>query len=243
MDRDELLRQAAALDDRAARSNEGDVDARRQAAELRARALGPRPYPVLVCEACFELTGWLGGDGLCARCVRRRLERAGGAHFDPVHAVEEAAPFLRRVKRAIGVGTARDRVREWLTKVEPGETGPVQPEEGWALEWAVKGERAAPEGPDLLVVFDVQSYRFEFAAWRAAETSPGGKPRRLVPRELPASLPIAALAEAWNDFEEEVAAHNRAVWTAESARRDGQAQAAADRAAAFELERGTSALL
>jgi hypothetical protein len=248
--RDELLAQAASLDDDAAHLPDGDDRARalrRNAAELRIQALGPRPYPVRVCSVCSRLTGWLGADDTCATDVRRRQESADrnrlGAPDRRARSAPERVPLLRRVKRGLGVGTSRDRVREWLTKVDPGTTGPVEPEEGWTLEWPVKAEVPAPEGPDLLVVFDAESYRFEYGAWRECDTTPGGKPRRLVPREFAASLQIDALAEAWNDFEAEVAEHNAQVWTAEQRRREDAAQDDRERAAAYESESGTSELL
>lgn len=248
--REELLEQAAALEDEAVARHGDDPEAgelRRRAAKLRVEALGPKPYPVQICAVCFHLTGWVGADGACSSDLRLRREHADpnrlGAPDLRMHAPPDPVPLLRRVKRSLGVGGAHDRAREWLTKVDPGETGPVEPEEGWALEWPVRFEQPAPEGPDLLVAFDMQSLRFEFGSWRPADVSPGGRPRRLVPREFAASLPIEALAEAWNDFEEEVAEHNRRVWQAESARREGKEQAERERRAAEAAQRGTSELL
>ena len=124
-----------------------------------------------------------------------------------------------------------------------GETGPVAPEEGWELEAPVKFERTAPEGAHLLVCFDARSLRFEYGAWRDIATTHGSKPRRLVPREFPASLPVEQLVEAWSDFKEEVAAHNRQVWQAEAERREAQRRADSERRAAEDEERGTSGLL
>lgn len=245
-----LLAQAASLDDEAAGLPHGDERARelrRRAADLRVEALGPRPYPVLVCNICSRLTGWVGTDGACATDIRHRQESADpnrlGAPDRRVRIAAEPVPVLRRAKRKLGVMTSRDRIREWLTKVDPGTTGPVEPEEGWAVEWPVKVETPAPEGPGLLVVFDVQGYRFGYGSWQECTTTPAGKPRRLVPREFAASLEIAALAEAWNDFVSEVAAHNELAWTAEQERRDRVAQAERERRAAYETEHGTSGLL
>lgn len=247
---EELLAQAVALDDEAARlpyDSQRAHELRQQAAGLRVKALGPRPYPVLVCTVCSRLTGWVGAEGVCATDVRRRLESADpnrlGAPDWRVRPVPEAMPLLRRVKRGLGVGTSRDRRREWLAKVDPGTTGPVEPEEGWTIEWPVKVEVPAPEGPDLLVLFDVQSYRFEYGSWRECAVTPGGKPPHLIPREFAASLSIAALAEAWNDFRAEVLEHDERVWAAEHERREHAAQAERERAAAYETEHGTSELL
>ncbi|HVS85194.1 MAG TPA: hypothetical protein VHD91_06150 [Gaiellaceae bacterium] len=247
---EELLQQAAALDGEALSFRDHGTKAdelRRQAADLRIAALGPKPYPLLVCGACFRLTGWLGADGTCEECLRAREEHATRSwlRLDDLRPPPEPerVPPLRRLKRALGVGSGRDRAREWLSKVAPGETGPIQPEEGWAVEWAVKSEHRAPEGPHLLVAFDVQSFRFEFAAWRPVETTPGGKPRILTPREFAASLEISALALAWRDFVAEVDEHNRAVWRAEAERREAAVHAETERRNAEELERGTSRLL
>lgn len=215
-------------------------------AEQRLEALGPKPYPVLICGECFRLTGWVGADGTCAPCIHTRQTRdPNRLGFGELHARHEPerVPLLRRVKRSLGVGSDRDRVREWLAKVEPDETGPVAPEDGWTIEWPVRSERPAPEGPHLLVVFDVQSFRFEYAAWRPAATSSGGKPRTLTPREFSADIETAALAAAWIDFKSEVTAHNRHVWEAEAERRDTGERAAAERRLADELEHGTSRLL
>jgi hypothetical protein len=247
---DELQAQAAALDDGAARLPEGDERAselRRRAADLRVQALGQRPYPVLVCSVCFHLTGWVGTDGACATDIRRRQESAQPTQLvivdGRVGRAPARVPILRRVRRGLGVQTSRDRVGEWLTKVDPDTTGPVAPEEGWGLEWPVKAEVPAPEGPGLLVVFDVQSYRFEQGSWRECAVTPGGKPRRLVPREFAASLSMDALAEAWNDFEAEVGDHNARIWTAERERRGTVDRVDRERKAAYESERGTSELL
>jgi hypothetical protein len=240
----ELLAQADALDAQAA-SIDGAAAAalRRQAAGLRVQALGPKPYPVLICASCSRLTGWLSAEGVCAGETRRRHQPAGGwitvdDRRPPLPG--DTVPLLRRLRRSLGVSGARDRSRAWLEHVEPGETGPIEPEEAWELELPVKHEERAPEGPDLLICFDVASFRFEYGAWRAADRSRGGKPPRLMPREFAASLPVVALAEAWNDFAAEVTAHNANVWQAEAARRRGVWQAEKARHDAEELQRGTS---
>jgi len=247
--KDDLLARASALDAEAVAAHSDErpqAVLRRQAAELRAQALGPKPYPVLICTSCFHLTGWLGADGVCAPDLRHRSHTASGwpsteDRRPPLPA--EAGPLLRRMRRTLGLGGRHDRARAWLTRVEPGETGPVAPEEGWELEVPVKYEQEAPEGPDLLVFFDAASARFEYGAWRPVDATHGGKPLRLMPREFPASLPVAALVEAWTDFVQEVADHNRRVWHAEAARRVAHAAELEARHEAAELQRGTSDLL
>jgi len=210
----------------------------REAAELRVRTLGAKPYPVLICAECSIVTGWLGSDGTCLFCWLRRLERRSNTFApDATRRLDDKPlPLLRRVKRTIGVAGARDRMREWLSRVEPDDTGPIAPEEGWEIEVPVKCDIPAPEGTHRVVCFDVQSYRFEYAFWRPCERSRGGKPPQLVPREFHAALPIVQLDEAWGDFEAEVAAHNRRVWRAEAERRGIGTPPEDD-------ERGTAALL
>ena len=155
--RDELLAQAAALDAEAIAAHSDErpqAVLRRQAAELRVQALGARPYPVLICSSCFRLTGWLGADGVCAPELRHRRHASAGwpqAGEGRLPLPAESGPLLRRMRRTLGVGGRRDRARAWLARVEPGETGPVAPEEGWELEVGVKFEQEAPEGPDLLL--------------------------------------------------------------------------------------------
>jgi len=243
---EDLLTQADELDARAFASAHPET-LRRQAAELRAQALGEKPYPVLICGECFCLTGWLDGSGVCAGDAWRRREHAGGGFMDvrDLRAGYEAPerPAWERARRALGIPNRRDRRREWLRQVVPDETGPIDPEDAWEIEAATKHERQAPEGVHLLVQFDVRSLHFERGTWMPIDVSRHGKPRTLVPRTFSAALRIDALAEAWNDFGEEVAAHNRAIWQAEAAARDARSRAAAERRDAEELERGTDRLL
>ena len=246
--RDDLLAKADALDDEALGASGAEQDGlRERAAGLRLEALGDKPYPVLVCSTCFSLTGWLDADGVCAEdAMRQQQDGAGGfvdIRDDRPRYEDAPAPLGRRVARVLGLGRRRDRAREWLMWVEPGTTGPVDPEEGWEIEAPLSFEQPAPSGPHLLVHFDTQSLRFEDGAWRPADTTRGGKVRRLVPREFPASLATDALAEAWSDFKEEVAEHNRAVWSAEAERRAAAVSAAEERRLARETESGTSGLL
>ena len=245
-----LLAQADALDGEAAGLDEAEPrrsELLKRAAELRVQALGARPYPVLVCPACFCLTGWLDDDGVCAVDAARRDVGATSGFYDVRDSrprfEEPPAPLASRIGRALGLGTRRERERAWLARVEPGQTGPTQPEEGWELEWPISFERQAPSGPHLLVHFDTQSIRFDQGAWREADTTRGGKPPRLFPREFSASLATDALAEAWADFKEEATAHNRALWTAEVAAREARTAAEEERRLAAETERGTSGLL
>ena len=219
--RDELLAQAAALDAEAIAAHSDDrpqAALRRQAAELRVQALGPKPYPVLICSSCFRLTGWLGADGVCApepapsQARERRLARQRAARPLPA----ESGPLLRRMRRTLGVGQPPRTARGRGSRVEPGETGPVAPEEGWELEVPVKYEQEAPEGHDLLVYFDVASVRFEYGAWRPVDGSHSGKPYRLGPREFAASLSGRGARRGVDRLRAGGRRHNRRVWHAEA---------------------------
>jgi hypothetical protein len=246
----ELIEQAQALDNRASAADCSEHDAeqlRKQAAELRKQSLGERPYPVLICGACLRLTGWLTEAGLCVFDAERLASRETTGFYDVRDASHVVAtppsPAWRRAAHALGVTSKRDRAKRWLLHVDPDRTGPVDPEDGFELEAAVRSQRPKPEGVGSLVCFDSQSVRFEYSDWREIPTTHGGKPRVLVPREFPASLPMEQLAEAWADFCEEVADHNAEIWDAQRSRRDQAGQRTAEQQAADELERGTSSLL
>jgi hypothetical protein len=158
-------------------------------ARRRAQELGPKPYPVLTCPRCFAITGWLGSDGACLSCWTRRGEHTWNTVPPLVHpAIAEATvPLVHRIRRSLGMGTTRDRLREWLRLVEPGDTGPVAPEEGWELEGAVKYDLPTPDRAHRIVRFDDRSYRFEYgrraqprrlARGARAENGGGGDSRR-----------------------------------------------------------------
>jgi hypothetical protein len=248
---DELLQRADALDEDASSVAVGGREAeerlRRQAGELRRQALAGRGYPTLLCDVCFHLTGWLAESGRCVFCEERRLmEEANeflGLRDGRVATPAASGSPWRRTRRAFGLAGRRDRLRQWLSRVEPDGTGPAAPEDGWELEAPVKYDRRRPDGIGYLVCFDVQSVRFEYSEWRNIATTPGGKPRVIGPREFAASLPMEQLAEAWVDFEEEVARHNERIWRAERERREQERRLAAEQQAAEEVERGTSELL
>jgi hypothetical protein len=232
MERDELLREAAAV---------------------RRRALGEKPYPVLVCSACFKLTGWLGSADRCDTCIDEELRKAAysdasGGWVDVTggpreRSAERRATAWKRAAAAVGWrGPLRqERVAIWMAHVEPGETGPMDAEDGFEIAVADRIEDAPPEGSDLLVRFCVRAVRFERDRWQPFVGV--GLPDPLTPDVFPASLPIEQLAEAWSDFRGEVDERNRARWSAEAERREREREADEELRRARREQRGTSQLL
>jgi|tagenome__1003787_1003787.scaffolds.fasta_scaffold20515815_1 hypothetical protein len=253
--REELLRQADELDERASALAQAEGDRlRTEAAGLRVSALGEKPYPVLVCAACFRLTGWLGSGDRCETCLDRELRKA--AYADPSggwvdltadRPAEQSAGLAPSgwKRAAAAVGWRRPlreaRLAVWLRNIDPGETGPMQPEEGFELAVADRAEDPAPEGGDLLVRFYARGLRFEAASWQPRVGT--ALPDPLTPNVFAASLPIDQLAEAWNDFRAEVDDFSRARWSDESARRERERAADEELLRARREQRGTSSLL
>jgi hypothetical protein len=252
-DAERLLAEAGQLEDQA--RTETLAKARElgmRAAELRMQVLGEKPYPVLVCSECFQLTGWLGSGDRCDVCIssaRREasFENPGGSWVslatDASAFSTQRASAWKRLAAKFGASAALDKERTtaWNAKVDPGETGPFEPEDGFELFGAERGESAAPEGVDLLVRFWLRAYRFENHAWQQIIRTGGPVP--LTPDVFPASLPIDQIAEAWNDYCDEVRRHGAAAWAAECERREGKRQAAQSLADARSEQRGTSGLL
>src|SRR5581483_1067961 len=112
---------------------------RAKAAALRVQALGKRSYPVLVCQGCFAVTGWLSRDERCDICVRE--DQLEAAYSDPhggwvalaparVQQPQEPKPEGATLRgRLLGLkhpGEAHQRtlVAAWMVRVRPDETGP-----------------------------------------------------------------------------------------------------------------------
>jgi hypothetical protein len=148
---EQLSQQAAALDIQAVRAGEETAKGRTlraQAADLRVRAIGTRIYPVLVCASCFSITGWRGPADHCDSCLRREQLRA--AYTNPhggwvdVRDIREAPParpalpLRKRFASLLGRGedAGRSADHEWLTLVDPDESGPISPETGYQIEVA-----------------------------------------------------------------------------------------------------------
>jgi hypothetical protein len=213
---------------------------------------GEKPYPVLVCSTCSKLTGWLGSGERCDSCIDRALRKtayASGGWVDvtgngPHNPAAEAGPAAwKRAAAAVGwrAPLREERAATWLRHVEPGETGPVDPEQGFEIAVADRTESAAPEGADLLVRFFVRAVAFDRDGWRPLVGVRLPDPR--TPSVFPASLAIEQLAEAWNDFRAEVREVNRARWSEESERRDRESREEQERLQARREQHGTSGLL
>jgi hypothetical protein len=223
-----------------------------EAAKLRMQALGEKPYPVLACSECWQLTGWVGSEGRCDVCISSAKREA--AYADPQGSwvqFEEPAPRRRgqgpaawkRFAAAIGVDgplvLAVDAA--WGEHVEGGVTGPPTPEDGFVVFGAERVERPAPEGHDLLIRFSPVAYQFAGGAWH--HTIQTGGPVPLTPHVFPASLPMDQLAEAWSDYTEEIRRFNAARWNGEDARREAQREDEKADTEAREDQTGTSTLL
>jgi len=214
---------------------------RGQAAALRVHALGERVYPVLVCRACFQLTGWLDGDGRCDSCLRRVQRQA--AYSDPhggwVRVEDERAQPLRPKPANVPLRSRlaalrhpreahrRALVAAWMAHVRPDETGPIDPEDGYELEIAKRNELDAADGSGKLVRFHTSSYRFSNGDWAELDSTTISRRDLVVPPEFPASLPTEQLLEAWGDYKAAVDAINRTAWSEQSERREQQRQAQA----------------
>jgi hypothetical protein len=216
------------------------------------QVLGEKPYPVLACTQCWRLTGWLGSEGRCDVCISsaRREE----AYADPqgsflavpeTHAEASARkqPAWKRAAAVLGVGgpLAEARLEAWCEHVDMGVTGPPSPEGGFVALDAESDEWPAPEGHDLLVRFTTRAYEFRADGWQQAAHT--GGPVVLTPHVFPASLPIDQLAEAWNDYRDEIDRWSAARWEAEQARREQERADAKELAEAREEQTGTSTLL
>jgi hypothetical protein len=255
---DELLARAYELEAEAARTHDPRVNpgARlEEAAELRRRALGERGYPVLTCSSCFRLTGWVDASGLCDACLRRA--QLDAAYADPRSgwitlpdgrhelAQQPDPPLGKRLAASFGFrkGLRRAVARAWLTRVEPGETGPAAPETGYALEVAHRDEVEAADGSGLVVRFSTATHVFDGDSWVRLDSTRLAERSTLTPREFPAALPIEQLADAWGDFRAEIDAFNRHTWERELDRRETERAALAAREETLREQRGTAGLL
>jgi hypothetical protein len=130
-----------------------------------------------------------------------------------------------------------------MSRVDPGRTGPVEPEGGFELEAAERDEVEAPDGSGLLVRFSTVTRRYENGGWAALDSTRLGRGSLLVPPEFSAGLPTEQLAEAWADYRAAVDASNRDAWSRESARRDAATRAREAREQTLREQAGTSELL
>jgi hypothetical protein len=256
----DLVAQANRLDaDAIAAGEDGEQgrELRRRAAALRVQALGARSYPVLVCDSCFALTGWLSADGRCDSCLRRAQLQA--AYRDPhggwvalddtrAHAHETApanVPLRRRLASLKHHREAHQHaaVESWMAHVRLDETGPVAPEDGYELEAARREELEAADRSGMVVRFHTATRRFADGVWVDLDTTKIAGRDILVPPEFPASLPAEQIVEAWGDYKAAVDAFNRRAWARLSEQREADRQAQAARKDALREQRDVIELL
>ena len=255
--REQLLAEARELEDDAIWSAEGGPsrERREQAAALRRQALGETSYPVLGCSECLRLTGWLSTGGLCCDCVQRhQREREytdphGGwvavADRRPEVEPPPLLPLSARIGAFLGLRRSLRRATSaaWQSRVEPDDTGPIEPEEGYELEIAHREQLPAPDGSGYIVGFSAFTHRFDEGGWVQLDTTRIGPLGTLTPAEFSAGLPIEQLADAWGDYCGEVTAFNRGAWVKESERREAARQAASARADLLADQAGVAELL
>ncbi len=219
---------------------------RTRAARLRVEAIGVRSYPVLVCAGCLQLTGWTTGDGRCESCVRRAQTQAAYAdphggfvvlddtrrNADPPASADHTGPRL--LGRLVGGRSAHERARvlAWLERVDPDQTGPIDPEPGFEVEAAHRDQFEAPDRSCLLIQFRAATHRFADGAWVELATTRARREQLAFPTEHSAALPAEHLVEAWLDYRSAVERFNRDRWAEQSERREAArlAEAAHDEA-------------
>jgi hypothetical protein len=251
---DSLLEQARQLDAaaiHAGESSQAGQTLRAQAAALRVSAIGSRDYPVIACGVCYRITGWVDGAGRCDFCARHLADRAAAARGGwsaaapgPVAPSATRAPLRARLgARLGGEGARKQSVRAWFEHVEPGQTGPVEPEVGYRTEVALRDEIERIDRAGVLVRFTTSEHRFAGASWERSAITHIGRSEMPNPSEFSASLPVETLVEAWSDYQQAVAAFNGAAWRARSAKRDQADAAAAAREEALREQQHTAELL
>ena len=212
------------------------------------RALGEKPYPVLVCVSCSRLTGWVGERGACDACLRR--EQLRSAYADPHGGWVDvsdartagrpgspARPLGLRLAAFAGRGVSREHAadREWLALVDPDETGPISPEAGYELEAAARDQVAAADGSGTIVIrFSTAAHRFSGKDWEKLDGTRIPHTSILVPTEFSAGLPVEQLVEAWGDYGAAVRAFNCVVWRRQAEAQEEERQVLQERAVAAE---------
>ncbi len=229
---------------------------RTQAAALRVEAVGERVYPVVVCTSCFRLTGWTTAAGSCDACARHAARRAAEAGAGGWGSAAAQAPFPQpltapalplgvRLAASIGARGALHAAlaRAWREHVEPGDTGPIDPEPGYEVEGAVRDEIERLDGSGVLVRFATATHRFAAGGWERLPSTRIGRSLLPNPAEFAADLEVAMLVEAWGDYQAAVAAINRATWNALAERREAERLGRAARSEALHAQEHTAELL
>lgn len=147
--------------------------------------------------------------------------------------------------RLLGGKGARERARveTWMTRVEPDDTGPIAPEEGYEVEVAHRDEVEVADGSGMLIRFRTATHRFTGGRWVPLETTRIGSRDLLVPAEHAAGLPAEQLVDAWLDYRTAVDELNRARWSRESGDRESRRVARAEHDDAVREQRDALELL
>lgn len=171
-------------------------DLMERSTKLRIRALGPRPYPVLVCERCRQATGWLNGGtaGVCDACLRSDIVAIN--QMDLPEAVMGGAKeiddmFSRILNKGLNAttfseseyGQAPSRLTRWFRSGRYDEQvalnwghvvhgpvicGPDTPEDGFSLWLPGRYERVSANNAETLIGFYVERYRWQRDHWVAS---------------------------------------------------------------------------
>jgi hypothetical protein len=228
-----------------------------QAASLRVQALGARVYPVLICQSCCIITGWLSAEGQCDTCLRRsQLEAAyrdphggwvvlGDARPRPTQegSADVSSPGLSTLLKRLGKAQQHALVRAWMRRVRLDETGPIVPEEGYELEVAKRDEVEAADRTGMILRFHSATHRFSHRTWIELETTKISRREIVVPQEFSAALAIEQLVEGWGDYKAAVDAFNCRMWAEQSEQREVRRQELIARQDALREQRDVMELL
>jgi hypothetical protein len=196
------------------------------------------------------VTGWTSGPGQCNSCLRRT--KLAAEYADPhggfvvlgdnrPAALSDSSGGRRLFQRR----ATRKRLADdaWLSRVDPGTNGPVDPEAGYTVECPRRDEIEAADRSGMIVRFRSVTHRFTGSAWLELETTTIGSDELVVPLEHSAGLPPEQLVEAWVDFGQEVDAVNRARWSRLSAEREAARLDAEGREIVLRTQQGSADLL
>jgi hypothetical protein len=127
--------------------------------------------------------------------------------------------------------------------VDPGETGPVEPEAGYETEVAVRSEVERVDGLGILVRFATATHRFENNGWLRLETTRIARSVLPNPTEFAADCRSRCLPRRGRTIDRPCTRSICRPGPGESAQRDGEAAARAAREQALREQRHVSDLL
>jgi hypothetical protein len=130
-----------------------------------------------------------------------------------------------------------------MKRVEPDETGPIVPEEGYEIDVAHRDEIEAADRSGMLIRFRTATHRFADGRWVPLETTRIGSRDVLVPTEHSAGLQAEQLVDAWLDYRTAIDELNRARWSRASGDREARRVAGAEHDDAIRAQRDVLELL